>query len=131
MRIVSSRRLHQPAGWCSSCTQIHPSSRHAHINTLECKELSEVVWWTDFYLEQGLKVLLHCRHGHHRTGVAIYLLLRSILEEPAQCLSLMKEMRPVMHKEILRKTRNRHLIRKAETVFASPEFRAGVTVTVA
>ena len=48
MRIVSSRRLHQPAGWCSSCTQIHPISRHAHINAPECKELSEVVWWSDF-----------------------------------------------------------------------------------
>ena len=106
---------------------IHPSSRHAHINTLECKELSEVVWWTDFYLEQGLKVLLHCRHGHHRTGVAIYLLLRSILEEPAQCLSLMKAMRPAMHTEISRRTQHGHLFSKAEPIFASPEFRAGVS----
>ena len=85
------------------------------------------MWWSDFYLEQGLKVLLHCRHGHHRTGVAIYLRLRSILEEPAQCLSLMKEMRPVMHAEILLRTRNRHLFSKAETILASPEFRAGVS----
>ena len=106
---------------------IHPICRHAHINALECKELSEVVWWSDFYLEQGLKVLLHCRHGHHRTGVAIYLLLRSILEEPAQCLSLMKAMRPAMHKEILRRTHHRHLFGWAEAIFASPEFRAGVS----
>ncbi len=106
---------------------VNPISRHAHINALECKELSEVVWWSDFYLEQRLKVLLHCRHGHHRTGVAIYLLLRSILEEPAQCLSLMQEMRPAMHTAILRQTRNRHLFSKAETIFASPEFRAGVS----
>ncbi len=85
------------------------------------------MWWSDFYLEQGLKVLLHCRHGHHRTGVAMFLLLRSILEEPAQCLSLMKEMRPVMHTEIVLKTKCRHLVAKAETIFASPEFRAGVS----
>ena len=100
---------------------IHPISRHAHINALECRELSEVVWWSDFYLEQGLKVLLHCRHGHHRTGVAIYLLLRSIFEEPAQCLSLMKAMRPVMHKEILRRTHHGHLFSKAETIFRKPQ----------
>ncbi len=106
---------------------IHPICRHAHINALECKELSEVVWWSDFDPEQGLKVLLHCRHGHHRTGVAIYLLLRSILEEPAQCLSLMKAMRPVMHKDILRRTHHRHLFSSAETIVASPEFRAGVS----
>ena len=69
-------------------------------------------------------MVLHCRHGHHRTGVAIYLLQRSILEEPAQCLSLMKAMRPVMHKEILRRTHHGHLFSKAETMCACPEFRA-------
>ena len=99
---------------------IHPSSRHAHINTLECKELSEVVWWTDFYLEQGLKVLLHCRHGHHRTGVAIYSVLRSMVEEPAHFLSMMREMRPAMHTEIVLKTNCRHLVAKAEAIFCKP-----------
>ena len=89
------------------------------------------MWWTDFYLGQGLKVVLHCRHGQHRTGVAIYLVLRSMAEEPAQCLSLMKAMRPIMHKEILLKTKYRHLIDTAETNFVSPRFRAGLTVTVA
>ena len=78
---------------------LHPICRNVKTSALERSELSE-----DFYLEQGLKVLLHCRHGHHRTGVAIYLLLRSILEEPAQCLSLMRAMRPAMHAEILRRT---------------------------
>ena len=79
-----------------------------------------------YYLEQGLKVLLHCRHGHHRTGVAIYLLLRSTLANSAQCLSLMKEMRPEMHDQIVLHTRKRHLLAKAETIFASPKFRAGL-----
>ncbi len=80
-----------------------------------------------FYLEQGLKVLLHCRHGHHRTGVAIYLAPRPMVEEPAQCLSMLKEMRPTMHKEIVPKTKHRHLVVKAETISASPVFRAGVS----
>ena len=122
MRIVSSRRLHQPAGWCSSCTQIHPISRHAHISARECKELSEVVWLSGLYLEQGLKVLLHCRHGHHRTGVAIYLVLRSMVEEPAQCLSMMKEMRPVMHTGLLRKTASRPSSAKPRPFLKDPNF---------
>ena len=84
-----------------------------------------VVWWSGFWLEPGCRVVLHCRHGHHRTGVAIYVLLRSILEMSAQCLFLMKEMRPEMLDQIVPHTRKRHLFAKAETIFASPKCRAG------
>ncbi len=97
----------------------------------DCQQLARFVAFTDLHLRQGHRVVVHCRQGQHRTGVAIYLVLRSMAEEPAQCLSLMKEMRPAMHKELLLKTKYRHLIDKAETIFESPEFRAGLTVTVA
>ena len=97
---------------------------------IERSALLDVVWWGQHHLAHGLKVLLHGRHGQHRTGVAIYLLLRSIFDDPVQCLSMMKEMRPIMHAELLRKTANRYLFHKAETIFESPEVRAGVTLTV-
>ncbi len=89
---------------------------------MERRGLQDVVWGGEYWLEHGCKVVLHCRHGQHRTGVAIYLVLRSMAEEPSQCLSLMKEMRPCMHTEILRKTKYRNLIGKAENIFTAPNF---------
>ena len=90
------------------------------INDSDCEESARVVWRSEFLLERGCRVVLHCRHGHHRTGVAIYLLLHSILENSAQCLSLVKEMRPEMRDQIVLHTREGHLLTKAETNFASP-----------
>ena len=106
---------------------IRPICRNVKISAIERRALLDVVWWGQHHLAHGLKVVLHCRHGQHRTGVAIYLLLRSIFDDPVQCLSMMKEMRPVMRAELLRKTASRHLFHKAETIFESPEFRAGVS----
>ena len=109
---------------------LQPICRTLKINYIERCALLDVVWWADYHLAHGYKVVVHCRHGQHRTGVAIYLLLRSIVDDPVQCLSMMKEMRPIMHAELLRKTANRYLFHKAEAIFESPEFRAGVTLTV-
>jgi hypothetical protein len=97
---------------------IHPIY-HGFINASYCEELARVVWWSDLWLVQGR---LHCRHEHHRTDVAFLLLLRWILEKPAQCLSLMKGMRPEMHDQIVLHTRKRHLLAKAETILQAPDF---------
>ncbi len=109
---------------------IRPICRNVQISAIERRALLDVAWWGQHYMAHGLRVVLHCRHGQHRTGVAIYLLLRSIFDDPVQCLSMMKEMRPVMHTELLLQTARRHLFTKAETIFASREFRAGVTLSV-
>ena len=74
------------------------------------------MWWADYHLAHGYKVVVHCRHGQHRTAVAISLLLRSIFDDPVQCLSMMKEMRPIMHAELLRETANRYLFHRAGRV---------------
>ena len=51
---------------------LRPICTSVNISAIERRELLDVVWWSEYYLTQCLKVLLHCRHGQHRTGVAIY-----------------------------------------------------------
>ena len=92
----------------------------------DCDGLLRAVWWIDFYLEGRCKVVVHCGHGLHRTGMAIYLLLRSILPTSAQCLSVMQQMRPEMYDEIVLWTYKRHLVTKADTIFASSIFQDGI-----
>jgi hypothetical protein len=82
-----------------------------------------VVWWSDYWLMRGCRVLLYCKHGFRRTGVAIYLLLRSILETPTECVSLMKKMLPDMH---FRGCELRKLLEKADAIFARVTFQSGI-----
>ena len=92
----------------------------------DCQQLARFVVFADSHLKQGNRVVVHCRQGQHRTGVAIYLLLRLIVGAPEECLSMMEKMRPVMHEELLRITRHRHLYSKAESIFADTWFLEGV-----
>ena len=48
----------------------------------DCEQFGRFVVFADFHLAQGNRVAVHCGHGLHRTGVAIYLLLRSIVGAP-------------------------------------------------
>jgi hypothetical protein len=84
----------------------------------DCKQLARFVVFAESNLEQGNSVVVHCRQGLHRTGVAIYLLLRLIIGEPEECLSMMEKMRPKMHEEFV----HRHLHSKAETILADRRF---------
>jgi protein-tyrosine phosphatase len=80
--------------------------------------LARFALFAESNLDQGNSVVVHCRHGLHRTGLAIYLLLRLIMGEPEECLSMMEEMRPTMHKEFV----HRQLHSKAETILADSRF---------
>jgi hypothetical protein len=80
---------------------IGPICNNTVISERDLRRLICVVWWSDLWLAHGRRVLLYCKHGCCRTGVAIYLLLRSIWETPTECLSLMKKMRPDMHLQIV------------------------------
>ena len=92
----------------------------------DCQQLARFVVFADSHLKQGNRVVVHCRQGQHRTGVAIYLLLRLIVGAPEECLSMMEKMRPVMHEELLRITRHRHLYSTAESILADTRFLEGV-----
>ena len=46
----------------------------------DCKQLARAVVFIDAHLQRGHKVVVHCRHGQRRTGVAMYVLLRLIEE---------------------------------------------------
>ena len=89
----------------------------------DCKQMGNFVAWADGCISQGHKVVVHCRHGQHRTGVAIYLLLRHIIGEPSECFTIMQNMRPVMLSELRRVTMHRHLWDKAEIIFADSRFQ--------
>ena len=92
----------------------------------DCQQLARFVVFAESHLKQGNRVVMHCRQGQHRTGVAIYLLLRLIVGAPEECLSMMEKMRPVMHEELLRITRHRHLYSTAESSSADTRFLEGV-----
>jgi hypothetical protein len=84
----------------------------------DCKQLARFALFAESNLDQGNRVVVHCRHGLHRTGLAIYLLLRLIMGEPEECLSMMEEMRPTMHKEFV----HRQLHSKVEEILADSRF---------
>jgi hypothetical protein len=84
----------------------------------DCKQLARFALFVDSNLKQGNSVVVHCRHGLHRTGLAIYLLLRLIMGDPEDCLSMMEEMRPTMHKEFV----HRQLHSKVEEILADSRF---------
>ena len=105
---------------------IDPICNNSVTSDYDLMELLHVVWWSDYWLVHGCRVLLYYKHRCCRTGVAMHVLLRSILDQPAQCLSLMEKMRPDMHLQIVIRARERHLIAKADTISASPKFQGGI-----
>ena len=94
----------------------------------DCKQMGRFVAWADAALTHGYRVVVHCRHGQHRTGVAIYILLRWIIGSPSLCFDIMEKMRPVMLSELRRNARHRHLCGKAESIFADSRFRDALSL---
>ena len=95
----------------------------------DCWQMGRFVAWADAQLTRGNKVVVHCRQGQHRTGVAIYLLLRYIYGDwKERCFSIMRDMRPLMLSELRRVTTHRHLVDKAESIFADSRFRNALSV---
>ena len=94
----------------------------------DCKQLARFVAFADSHLKQGNRVVAHCRQGQHRTGVAIYLLLRRLGLSKERCYLKMEQMRPVMHLELLKHTRSRNLDIKAEAIFQGAEFNSEVGI---
>jgi rhodanese-related sulfurtransferase len=86
----------------------------------DCTQLARAVVFIDAHLQRGHKVVVHCRHGKQRTGVAIYLLLRLHGEAQADSLSMMKTMRLKMHELLLRDRRG--FFDKTERIFINPAF---------
>ena len=95
-----------------------------------CDLFARFVVFAVSYLEQGKRVVVHCRQGLHRTGVGIYLLLRLLNFESEQCLSMMEEMRPRMREEFVLRTSHRHLHSKAESIFADRRFKDAVKLSI-
>ncbi len=93
--------------------------RNRDCSDEDCTQLARAVVFIDAHLQRGHKVVVHCRHGQRRTGVAIYVLLRLIEETQADSLSMMKTMRLKMHEELLRVRLGRHsdLFDRAERNF--------------
>ncbi len=83
----------------------------------DCKQLARAVVFIDEQLRRGHRVVVHCRNGKQRTGVASYLLLRLHGEAQADSLSMMKTMR-------LKMCVNKHrgLFDKAERVLTDSAF---------
>ena len=97
----------------------------------DCWQMGRFVAWAEAQLTNGNKVVVHCRQGYHRTGVAIYLLLRHIYGDwKDRCFSTMRDMRPMMLFELRRVTRNRHLEKKAESIFADSRFKNALAVSM-
>ena len=83
----------------------------------------ELVKFTANFLKRGRRVVLHCRRGHRRTGIAIYLVLRYLGRLNASCLRTMRRMRPEMHRQFVMQTRSRELHRMAQGIFADNVFK--------
>ena len=104
---------------------VYPICKQGHCAE-DCEQFARFVVFAEEHLRHGNRLVVHCRQGLHRSGVAIYLLLREIEVAPKECLSMMEKMRPVMHGEFLRRTRNRWLCNKAENIFADTRFKHAV-----
>ena len=82
----------------------------------------DLVKFTADYLKKGSRVAIHCRQGHHRTAIAIYLVMRYLGQSDEACLRAMARMRPEMHKEFVKQTTHRDLHRMAQGIFTDNVF---------
>ena len=87
----------------------------------DCRMFCDLVKFTAGYLQKGLRVAIHCRQGHRRTGIAIYLVLRHLGHSDLSCLRTMARMRPLMHREFVKQT-DCELHRMAQGIFADHLF---------
>ena len=57
---------------------IHPICKGRLHTPADCLQFGRFVRWAEKELLAGSKVIVHCRQGQHRTGVAIYILIRQV-----------------------------------------------------
>ena len=94
---------------------VHPICSAGYTRE-DCVQFGRLVAHALFHVRQGDRVAVHCRAGCHRTGVAIYLMLRLSPCGHSETLRLMSEMRPVMHREFVLVTKKRNLVEKASVI---------------
>ena len=82
----------------------------------------DLVKFTAGCLQKGLRVAIHCRQGHHRTGIAIYLVLRYLGHSDASCLRTMERMRPEMYKQFVKQAAGHDFHRMAQDIFTNHSF---------
>ena len=85
----------------------------------KCEELARVVL-VERLVAWTRALALQTRTSPHGPGDV--LLLRSILGKPAQCLSLVKGMRPEMHDQIVLHTRKKAPLSQCRDHFYKPRF---------
>ena len=83
----------------------------------------ELVKFAADHLRKGCRVVVHCRQGLHRSGVAIYLVLRYLGVTDETSLRCMAEMRPEMHRQFLMKAKHRDLYKKARGILSDKKFQ--------
>lgn len=78
------------------------SVSHTHVPKAELRDddtesLIATLAFIEECLKQSHRVVLHCRVGLHRTGLAFYLTLRKMGLSPAEALIELERIRPLMH----------------------------------
>ncbi len=103
------------------CVPIEPICRPGFTKD-DCKAFAELVHYVTIRLQKGQRVVVHCRQGLHRTGIAIFLLLRAAVGDDAksdeECLEIMATMRRPM----LQATYS-DLYAEAKDIFAAKKFQ--------